>query len=147
LQLGLTGIRQRSRIVARNRGESAVLHPRVPRRTLANQLGIALFLIGLPLIPARAQLPPPELLPPVVFECWPDVRLFQSFTAGTTDYCRTHLRYVPGALECYQLFDQVCSVYLPASGEWTELRRPRSRVPIPCPDGPEPPMCRRLDLQ
>src|SRR2546422_3512032 len=85
--------------------------------------------------------------PPVVLECWSDVRLFQSLSAGTVDYCRTHLRYVPGAIDCYQLFDRVCSVYLPATGEWTELRQPRSRVPFPCPAGPEPPVCRRLDLR
>jgi len=82
--------------------------------------------------------------PPVVLECWSDVRLFENFSAGTVDYCRAHRRYVPGALECYHLFDRVCSVYLPATAEWTELRQPQSRLPFPCPPGPETPVCRRL---
>jgi len=97
---------------------------------------------------AQPELPPAiGPLSPVVLECWSDVRLFDSFSAGTVDYCRGHLRYVPGAVDCYQLFDRVCSVYLPATGEWTELRQPRTRVPLACPAGPEPPVCRRLDIR
>jgi hypothetical protein len=91
----------------------------------------------------------PPLLPPpgVVTECHDDVQLFQSFVSGTVDYCRGHLRYVPGALDCYQVVERVCSVFLPASAEWTDTYYPRARVPFPCPDAPEPPVCRRLDVQ
>lgn len=89
------------------------------------------------------------LLPPpgVVTECHDDVQLFQSFVSGTVDYCRGHLRYVRGALDCYQVIDRVCSVFLPASAEWTDTYYPRAHIPFPCPDAPEPPVCRRLDVQ
>jgi hypothetical protein len=96
--------------------------------------------------PAAAQgplLPFPE----VVTGCWEDARLFESLRSGTLDYCRRHLRYVPGALDCYRVIDRVCTVFVPATGEWTEARAPRARIAFPCPRGPLPPVCRRLDLQ
>jgi hypothetical protein len=118
----------------------------VPRQTLTARVGAALLIGGALAVPATGQLPPPDLTP-VVLACWPDARLYESFSAGTTDYCRSHLRYVPGALDCYRVIDEICSVYLPATGEWTEMRRPRARIPLACPEGPEPPVCRRLDLR
>ena len=83
----------------------------------------------------------------VTLDCWDDVRLFTSLGGGNFDYCRSRLRYVPGRLECYRLVDRVCLVYLPGSADLTEARSTRVRVAIACPDGPEPPVCRRLDLQ
>ena len=83
----------------------------------------------------------------VVTDCRENVRLFDSLAAGTFDYCRGHLRYAPGALDCYRLIDRVCLVYLPASGEFTDTHSPQTRYPFPCPDGPAPPVCRRLDIQ
>ena len=108
----------------------------------AGPFATALLLSVLVAAPAVAQ----DVLPvPIV--CWDDVRVFDSFTSGTVDYCRAHLRYLPGALECYRMIDRICSVYFPLSGEVTDLRQPRTRIPFPCPTWPEPPVCRRLDLQ
>ena len=91
----------------------------------------------------------PGVLPGVGFltECREDVQLFQSLTSGTVDYCRGHLRYAPGALDCYRVIDLVCSVFLPATSEWTNTYTPRERIPFPCPEAPPPPVCRRLDLR
>jgi hypothetical protein len=108
----------------------------------------ALLLAGLLGTPARAH--GPALLVPapgIVTECREDVRLFDSLSSGTVDYCRRHLRYVPGALDCYQVIDRVCWVFVPAIAEWTDTYSPRTRIAFPCPDGPVPPVCRRLDVQ
>jgi hypothetical protein len=93
----------------------------------------------------RAQLLGP--LPVPTLGCWEAVRLFSTLGAGNFGYCRGHLRYSPGALDCFQIVDRVCLVYLPGSVDWTEVRNPRAHIPIVCPRGPEPPVCRRLDLQ
>ena len=93
----------------------------------------------------RAQ--PYPTFPVPALECHDDVRLFPRLAGGNFDYCRSHLRYVPGALDCYQVVDRVCLVWLPGSSEWTEARSTREHLPIRCPEGPEPPVCRRLDLQ
>jgi hypothetical protein len=85
-------------------------------------------------------------IPGIVTDCWEDTRLFESLAAGPLDYCRGHLRYVPGALDCYRVIDRVCTVYLPATGEWTDTRYLGAKIPFPCPAGPSPPVCRRLDL-
>jgi hypothetical protein len=102
-------------------------------------------------VPVPVPAPVPGFLVPdpstVVTDCREDVRLFDSLAAGTFDYCRGHLRYVPGALDCYRFIDRVCLVYLPASGEFTDTHYPRTRYPFVCPDGPPPPVCRRLDIQ
>jgi hypothetical protein len=94
---------------------------------------------------ARAQ--PLGPLPVPTLGCWEDVRLYSTLAAGNFDYCRGHLRYSPGALDCFQVVDRVCLVYLPGSVDWTELRNPTAHVAIPCPPGPEPPVCRRLDIE
>lgn len=94
---------------------------------------------------ARAQ--PYVPVPVPALECWTDARLFPSLANGNFDYCRAHLRYVPGSLDCYQVIDRVCLVWLPGTTEWTEARSTRAHIPFPCPEGPEPPVCRRLDLQ
>ncbi|MCW5889113.1 MAG: hypothetical protein KIT14_01035 [bacterium] len=88
---------------------------------------------------------PSPFVQPAPSWCWLSVRLFDTLRHGPFDYCRRKLRYTPGKLECYTFTDQVCSVLLP-SGEWTETRNVVQRQPIPCPRGPEPPVCRRLDL-
>jgi hypothetical protein len=128
----------RCRVVYRARLplRALILATAIVAAPLAGRVGAQGYL-GLPLDP----------YPPVVLDCWTDVRLFDSLSAGTVDYCRAHLRYVPGALDCYQLLDRVCSVYLPGTGEWTELRQPATRLPFACPPGPEPPVCRRLGWQ
>jgi hypothetical protein len=116
--------------------------------TLRVQL-TAILMLGCLLAPAARAHQPTLLLPApgIVTECREDVRLFQSLASGTVDYCRAHLRYVPGALDCYRVIDRVCWVFLPATSEWTDTYSPRARIPFPCPDAPVPPVCRRLDLQ
>src|SRR5262245_56278923 len=47
--------------------------------------------------------------------CWQDIRLFRTLRNGNFPYCRQNLRYRPGALECFQITEQVCDV-IPAGG-------------------------------
>ena len=77
--------------------------------------------------------------------CWLDVRLFNTLRYGPVDFCRRNLRYRPGALECYQFLDQVCATAVPTSG-WITSRSPVNTQVFACPYGPEPPVCRQLDL-
>lgn len=88
---------------------------------------------------------PVPFVQPAPSWCWLSIRLFNTLRHGPFEYCRRNLRYSPGKLECYTFTDQVCSVLLP-NGEWTETRNVIQRQPFPCPRGPEPPVCRRLDL-
>ena len=87
--------------------------------------------------------PPPLSNLPVPGWCWPEARLFDSLRNGTVNYCRGHLRYEPGALDCYFVADQACWVLLP-SREWIQTRSVGSPIAFPCPDAPEPPFCPRL---
>ncbi len=80
----------------------------------------------------------------VTTACWLESRYFENLKAGVVDYCRGHLRYSPGAVDCYRFTDQVCSVLLPRTGEWSQRRFPGPSGIFPCPEGPEPPMCPRL---
>ena len=95
--------------------------------------------------------PPPVVSGPVQpafpTSCYLNVRLFRTLRYGPIDYCRENLRYEPGALECYQFTDQVCTVYLPASGGFTETRSLVNSYAFRCPDGPEPPVCPRLSIR
>lgn len=99
----------------------------------------------------RTQSMPPQMpfvqpfVQPAPSYCWIAARVFDTLRNGPFDYCRRKLRYRPGALECFTFTDQVCAVLLP-SGEWTETRNVITRQPFPCPRGPEPPVCRRLDM-
>ena len=87
--------------------------------------------------------PSPPAISPVLTGCWLETHQFRDL-GGIVDYCRLHLRYVPGTLDCSQFADEVCSVFLPQTGEWVETRQPLEPVLIPCPDAPEPPVCPRL---
>ena len=113
-------------------------------------LGLATALLVGHVATASAQAPygpPPPYAPPAVLDCWEDTRFFDSLATGTVDYCRDHLRYVPGSFDCQRIIDRVCSVFVPTTGEWTEVRQPRTRLRFSCPDGPPPPVCRRMDVQ
>ena len=79
--------------------------------------------------------------------CWQDVRLFHTLRYGYFPYCRERMRYRPGALECSQVTDRICTVIDPHTHQLVEARSPVHRSVIPCPDGPEPPLCRKLDLR
>ncbi len=94
-------------------------------------------------VPAPLLPVPLPALPPSY--CWLDVRLFYTLRNGPVDFCRRNLRYRPGYLECYQFTDQVCATFVPASG-WVTGRNAIDTRVFPCPDGPEPPVCRQLDL-
>jgi hypothetical protein len=80
----------------------------------------------------------------VITACWIDARYFRNLRNGVVDYCREHLRYAPGTLDCYQFTDRVCSVFLPDSVEWVETRETVAPAVFPCPDAPEPPVCPRM---
>jgi hypothetical protein len=80
----------------------------------------------------------------IVTACWFDTRVFDSLRTGPMTYCRGHLAYNPGALDCYQFTDQVCSVLLPSSATVTQTRQEVAPALFPCPDAPEPPVCPRL---
>lgn len=79
--------------------------------------------------------------------CWEDVRLFYTLRHGYFPYCRDRMRYRPGRLECAQVTDRVCTIVDPVSLQLVEGRTTLRRRVIPCPDGPEPPLCRKLDFQ
>mgnify|MGYP001163237185 CR=1 FL=1 len=102
---------------------------------------------GSVVVPPAVVLPPrpPTSQTPVVTSCWFDFRYFRNFTSGVVDYCRGHLRYTPGTLDCYQFTDQVCSVFLPQTFEWIETRHGGNASLFPCPDAPEPPVCPQLN--
>jgi hypothetical protein len=79
--------------------------------------------------------------------CWQNIRLFYTLRDGYFPYCRERMRYRPGKLECSQVTDRVCTVVDPVSLQLIEARRPTLRQVIPCPYGPEPPLCRKLDFR
>jgi hypothetical protein len=123
-------------------------------------LGAALFLSGaagadparpsIVVVPgARPALPAVPYAYPYAqtLACWSDVRLFNTLRNGNFPYCRQNLRYRPGALECSQITEQVCEV-IPVGATLPILTTsPVTIQVIPCPDGPEPPVCRRLSVQ
>jgi hypothetical protein len=111
----------------------------------AAALVVALLLTAVPTLAEPERVSDPA---PVATSCWPGLRLFHSLATGTTDFCRGHLGYSPGTLDCYRFLDHVCAVFLPASNAFVETRRPVSApLVFPCPQGPEPPVCRRLMLR
>jgi len=85
---------------------------------------------------------PPALQPSA---CWIDIRLFYTLRLGPVAICRRHLRYHPGTLECYQFTDQVCQTVDPRDGVVTS-RSPIDVAVLPCPNGPEPPVCPALNF-
>jgi len=122
-------------------------------------VALATLLLGHPLV-AAAQPRSPTIfvipgggqpLPALPYaqplSCWSDVRLFNTLRNGNFPYCRQNLRYRPGALECFQIVEQICDV-IPA-GATLPVRTTSTvnKQVIVCPDGPEPPVCRRLDVE
>ena len=77
--------------------------------------------------------------------CWPEVKLFDTLRYGPVDFCRKRMAYRPGRLECAQVGENVCWVLL--GFQWTLTRTPTNEYVIPCPDGPEPPLCPRLTFR
>lgn len=91
--------------------------------------------VGIPALPTPA---------PVPTSCWTQPRYFESLKYGVFDYCRGHLRYQRGALDCYYFAEEVCWVFLPGNDEWTQTHSVGPSTRFPCPDAPEPPVCPRL---
>jgi hypothetical protein len=79
--------------------------------------------------------------------CWTDVKLFNTLRDGNFPYCRQKMRYRPGALECVQVTEQVCEVVPAGATLPIQTTSPVNKQVIPCPDGPEPPVCRRLAIE
>lgn len=77
--------------------------------------------------------------------CWPEVKLFETLRYGPVDFCRKRLAYRPGRLECAQVAENVCWVLLGV--QWTMTRTTAREYVIPCPDGPEPPVCPRMTFR
>lgn len=132
------------------------------RRSIAGALAAATILCGA--VGARAEsraptiivvpggTPPPAVYPnvypyPQTLGCWTDVRIFNTLRSGNVPYCRQNLRYRPGALECVQITEQVCQVIPAGATLPIQTTSPVNKQIIPCPDGPEPPVCRRLDIE
>lgn len=130
-----------------------MLRTRMRASTIAVVLGVGLLVRAAggatPLVPPARPLATAPVFPlitplPVVTGCRIEPRLFHSLKTGWVDYCRGHLGYAPGALDCYNFTDQICTVFLPATQRWTESRQESLPVVFPCPDAPEPPSCPRL---
>ncbi len=85
--------------------------------------------------------------PPALPEfCQGEVAIFESLRHGEFGYCREHLRYAPGRLDCLRIFLPTCNVFPSAQPNWV-FRSPAERIlgghaeRIVCPAGPPPPMC------
>lgn len=126
-----------------------MFRPSVTLRSLAAAFGVAAALAAAPVRGEGPAVPPivgGPAFAPFVTSCWYDVRLFRTLRIGLVDYCRDSLRYKPGALDCRQFTDQVCSVFIPGSG-LVESRSLVNSYVFRCPDGPEPPVCQRFDVR
>jgi hypothetical protein len=85
--------------------------------------------------------PDRERQTPFITNCWIEAQTFSSLRTGAVDYCKKHMRYAPGTLDCYTFETQVCEMFQPATRDWTQDRRPLSPRVFECPDEPEPPLC------
>jgi|GEM_PF-1407544 len=95
--------------------------------------------------PALSAVVPNPVVTPWIGSCRVgSMRPFESLESGVFDYCRGHLRYEPGALDCYHFIDEVCELLDPTTGEWFDTHSPEGREVFVCPDAPEPPVCPRL---
>jgi hypothetical protein len=108
---------------------------------LSGALAGALLLLATA-VDAQPLLSPDPNVP--LSSCWVELRPFSNLRYGNFTYCRTSLRYRPGRLDCAQFLDQACWVLLPGATQWALTRANQSRALIPCPNGPEPPVCPRL---
>lgn len=107
------------------------------------------LLVGLALLgagQALAQRPVPGLPSSnaVVTSCWTEPRYFETLRYGLIDYCRRHLRFQAGKLDCFYFVDEVCWVFLPDTREHVQTRSGGNGIAFPCPPRPEPPVCPRL---
>jgi hypothetical protein len=85
----------------------------------------------------------PQAQTPIVLNCWREPHYFSSLKTGDMTYCREHLRYTPGAMECYVFEAEVCSVFQPGFNQVTQTRQELPPIVIECPEEPAPPLCPR----
>ena len=83
----------------------------------------------------------PTFQAPFVTNCWTEARTFSSLRTGDVDFCKKHMKYVPGALDCYTFETQVCEMFQPATRQWTQNRQPLPPRVFECPEEIEPPLC------
>lgn len=95
----------------------------------------------------RAQMSPrralqdPTFQAPLGVNCWTETQPFSSLRTGAVNFCKKHMKYAPGALDCSTFETEICEIFQPTTQQWTQNRRPlRPRV-IECPEEIEPPLC------
>ena len=74
--------------------------------------------------------------------CDEEVEIFNSLKYGDFDFCRLHLRYKPGAIDCLRIVVTTCNAIEP-DGQQRRLRQESDGQAqrIVCPPGPPPPSC------
>ena len=95
-----------------------------------------------PLQPGASATPATQA--PIVTSCWREPRYFSSLKTGDVEYCRGHMKYTAGALDCYTFETEVCWVFLPHTNEWTQIWQELPPTVVECPEGPKPPLCPQL---
>jgi hypothetical protein len=83
----------------------------------------------------------PRFQEPFGANCWVETRTFSSLKTGNVDFCKRHMKYVPGALDCYTFETQVCEVFQLTTRQWTQNRQPLPPKVFECPEEIEPPLC------
>ena len=83
----------------------------------------------------------PTFQAPLVTNCWTETQYFSSLKTGDVEYCRGHMKYVPGAPDCYTFETQVCAIFQPLTREWTQSRQPLPPRVFACPNEAKPPLC------
>jgi hypothetical protein len=78
--------------------------------------------------------------------CDEEVFVFRSLRYGDFDYCRLHLRYHPGKVDCLRILAPTCNVLQPGKPHRTFLGPEDFLLAgqaerIVCPPGPPPPSC------
>jgi hypothetical protein len=121
----------------------------LPGMTVGARLALlAVLVAGAPVRAEHDGIPGAIIVPGGVVNpsyCWPEVKLFDSLRSGPVDFCRKHLAYRPGRLECAQVEENVCWVLL--GTQWAQTRTPVTHRVLACPEGPQPPVCPRMTFR
>ena len=76
--------------------------------------------------------------------CWEEAHPFATAFGDPIDYCRGHLRFTPGAADCFMVTDLVCITHSFDHKQRVQSQQTRQEYysqPFVCPDGPKPPQC------
>lgn len=121
-----------------------------PRRLASIVVALCLA-ISAAAAPARAQVVVVDPLTGAwidpLFYCPGELAVFSSLKHGSFDYCRQHLRYAPGSLDCLQIIIPTCNLSFLLRQPGLAIQSEEDRVRgghgerIVCPEGPPPPMC------